>query len=877
MLPEILYYLTIKPLELLFETIFFISYRFIGKPFATIVALSVFVNILVFPLYRRSDMLQAAQREREKEMEPRLSHIKKTFKGDERVLMTQAFYRISDYKPVYALRGMSSLLLQIPFFIAAYRFLSGLELLKGMPSILMKLPWNEAAAYLIADLGAPDGMLKVGGNSINVLPILMTIINIVSGTIYTKGHLLKEKIQLVVTALVFLVLLYNSPSGLVIYWTSNNIFSLIKNLFQTVFIKSKNTARFKNAGLYKAHILYDKLFLVSSLTLALFTGLYIPSTVIADSPLGFVDSYTDISPLMYVVYSASISIGLFVIWIGIYYAFSDHRYRKIISELLFCSSFIAIIDYLMSGSGLGPLTSNYIYDKSPGFETKYIFLNLIIVLIAGFLSGLFLHYLKKFSVTLLLAVLAAAICVSSVNIKTVLREYQDYLRIKSESDEYDLMPSFSLSKTADNVVVIMLDRAVGAMMPYILFERMDLMQTFDGFKYYHDTVSFGRSTNLGMPSVFGGYEYSPFELNKRDNELLSDKNNEALLVLPVLFDSNGYEVTVLDPPYAGYSEIPDLSIYDDYPNINKFISQGKFNDELYYLVEETLEDRKRNTFCFGFTKIMPLFLHNLFYNNGNYNYEHVVSEFSNDDIRISNSINPAFVSWYSVLDNMASMTEINDNSNGSFLMMYNATSHEPNLLQLPEYKPSLHVDNTAFDQEKYFTVNGVHLNMYSSEQISHYHVTMCSLLRIGEWLDYLKEQGVYDNTRIIIVSDHGMYNDYFDGFKFGTPSGKEPVEWYLPLFMVKDFNEHGFKFSDEFMTNADACVAAVSGGVVENPVNPFTGNPLDGHEKIDDKVIVTISKDASVDSQKTVFSPGEWYVVSGSPYDINNWSYYGYE
>ena len=32
-------------------------------------------------------------------------------------------------------------------------------------------------------------------------------------------------------AVIFLVLLYNSPSGLVVYWTCNNIFSLVKNIF----------------------------------------------------------------------------------------------------------------------------------------------------------------------------------------------------------------------------------------------------------------------------------------------------------------------------------------------------------------------------------------------------------------------------------------------------------------------------------------------------------------------------------------------------------------------------------------------------------------------------------------------------------------------
>ena len=35
-------------------------------------------------------------------------------------------------------------------------------------------------------------------------------------------------------ALVFLVILYASPSGLVLYWTMNNVFSLVKNIFYKI-------------------------------------------------------------------------------------------------------------------------------------------------------------------------------------------------------------------------------------------------------------------------------------------------------------------------------------------------------------------------------------------------------------------------------------------------------------------------------------------------------------------------------------------------------------------------------------------------------------------------------------------------------------------
>ena len=58
----------------------------------------------------------------------------------------------------------------------------------------------------IVDLSAPDGLLVVGGVAINLLPILMTVINVVSSSIYLKGFPLKTKVQLYGIALVFFVL-----------------------------------------------------------------------------------------------------------------------------------------------------------------------------------------------------------------------------------------------------------------------------------------------------------------------------------------------------------------------------------------------------------------------------------------------------------------------------------------------------------------------------------------------------------------------------------------------------------------------------------------------------------------------------------------------
>ena len=211
--------LLIEPLQLLFEVIFTVAERLIGNPGLSIVVLSLAMNFLVLPLYKRADAMQEEEREMELRLHDGVAHIKKTFRGDERMMILQTYYRQNHYKPTYVLRGATSLLLEIPFFIAAYQFLSTLSLLNGV------------SFGPIADLSKPDGLLTIAGLSVNILPIIMTAVNLVSCVIFTKGSLLKTKIQLYAMALFFLVFLYTSPSGLVFYWTLNNLFSLVKTIF----------------------------------------------------------------------------------------------------------------------------------------------------------------------------------------------------------------------------------------------------------------------------------------------------------------------------------------------------------------------------------------------------------------------------------------------------------------------------------------------------------------------------------------------------------------------------------------------------------------------------------------------------------------------
>ena len=151
-----LYQLIFMPLQIIFEVIYYLVFKLIGNPGISIIALSFIVNLLVLPLYNRADTMQEAERDIELKLSKGVEHIKKTFKGDEQLMMLQTYYRQNNYSPLDSIKGSISLFLEIPFFVAAYQFLSHLDLLKS------------ASLGPIKDLGAPDGMLTIEGKSINV-------------------------------------------------------------------------------------------------------------------------------------------------------------------------------------------------------------------------------------------------------------------------------------------------------------------------------------------------------------------------------------------------------------------------------------------------------------------------------------------------------------------------------------------------------------------------------------------------------------------------------------------------------------------------------------------------------------------------------------
>ncbi|MBR5057593.1 MAG: hypothetical protein IKX04_03410, partial [Clostridiales bacterium] len=296
------------------------------------------------------------------------------------------------------------------------------------------------------------------------------------------------------------------------------------------------------------------------------------------------------------------------------------------------------------------------------------------------------------------------------------------------------------------------------------------------------------------------------------------------------------------------------------------------------LLDRVDEVRNRNFFFYSLTKISPDLLQQTIYDEGTYNEERFSGkgEVANvtvqkvDGISKSAGYDPDFLNAYSVLTHMQDMTNITDGSQNTFLVMSNDTVHSECLLQEPDYTPEVIVDNTEYDAEHAdrFSLNGVTLDMSQPIQIAHYHINMAAFLQLGEWFDYLREMGVYDNTRIILVSDHG-----YDINTLGVSCNDEDMESYMPLLMFKDFNATGFTVVEDFMTNADTPTLATS-GLIENPTNPFTGHSIDSLLKDGPQLILCSENWNTYKNNGNTFLPGKWFRFDGiDPHDPDNWSY----
>lgn len=632
------------------------------------------------------------------------------------------------------------------------------------------------------------------------------------------------------------------------------------------------------------------LMILCCLYMAILTGLFIPSALIGASPAEFVDAHYYQDPAQYLVSSAALAFGTFVLWGILYGTLLSPKDRKHFTRSMAVLAAVSAMDYMFFGKDYGFISSALQFETAISNHLEKVLLNTGCVLVTT-AAVLFLSR-KKRSVILRIFCLYGCIALtvmSVINISGMEKkagEVQDITdRIKAED------ASFRLDRQGKNVVVIMLDRAVGGLVPYLINEKPELKEQFDGFTYYPNTLSYGYHTNIAAPALFGGYEYTPDGLDSRPELTLKEKHNEALKVMPLNFLEAGYEVTVCDSPYANYQWIPDMSIYDEYPQIRTYNTIGMFDEYKVKMLENLDRNRNRNLYFYSLFRSAPLALQETLYDRGRYLEPEARADEGEGTELIG--VSPIFLNSYMVMKNLGRLTEVTDEGTDTFLMLSNEMTHDVIELREPEYKPGNRIDNTAYETAHGIrrTEDGRELDMAeATEQLRiHYQSDMAAFLLLGDWFDSLRAQGVWDNTRIILVSDHSCYlglsgvdlNEKITDDR--TASRYLAEEWtdttcYNPLLMVKDFGTSGFTTDNAFMTNAETPGLAFE-GTVEEPVNPFTGNPVtreagnlpEHHIVESDWHIVTNCGNSFTDPLRIVFrgtdlfDPDNWTVEEQIP------------
>ncbi|GHT83667.1 membrane protein [Spirochaetia bacterium] len=889
---DFFYTIIIYPIVQIIETIFVLILKVFDNTGFAVIGLSFVVTFLCLPLYIVAEKWQKIERDIIKGLTPGIKRIKAVFKGDEQYMILSTYYRQNHFHPVYALRNSFGILIQIPFFIAAYSYLSHQETLRG------------EHFFFIRDMLRPDTLVRIGSFSLNLLPVLMTAINCISGAVYTKGLPAQNKVQVYGTAAIFLVLLYNSPAGLVLFWTMNNVFSLAKNIFY----KFKNPLRVlyiilsSGAAVFIFYLLFfdthsinkrllligaasivffipllvklifyiertflspllalDKkrlmLFTLSCTLLCILTGLCIPGGVIASSPaeFSFIDQYT--SPFIFLMYSFYKFLGFFVFWpFCIYFLFSK-RIQTILTFLFSFAALNAILSSFAFQGAYGVISTSFNFNTTGvlSMNSPFNILNVLSIVIV-FCAVLFL--IKKGKIPLLITasgiVLASITLLSAYDITQIQSGYHELALRQETSDApvHAITPVFALAKDKPNVIVIMQDCAINGFVKPIFEEHPQLKEQFDGFTLYPNTVSFASHTLMGAPPIWGAYEYTPREINNRDSIPLIEKNNQALLVLPLLFEKEGFTVTVTDPSWANHEWIADTSMYEPYENIDAFNTKSRYS-ALWYAENDFGKDQVtakkiiRNIFWFSILKISPSPLRPVIYDSGWY--------WSTEDFGDSLT---DFIDSYAVLDFLPELT-VYDAEKSAALLITNEATHEPRFLQYPDYAPRSEITDKG---------NGI----FSDNR--YYHVNNAFYLKFGEWLTELKKNGVYDNTRIIIVSDHGAGIDAHIA-DTDIPIPGERREKFNPVLLLKDFNAHGHLKTDmTFMTNADVPVLATA-GIIKNPVNPFSGKPLMTAAGTEGAYITINHMPLAQQHGKYTFRirKDQWIFVRDDIFDAENW------
>ena len=922
---DFIYTLLIAPLEYWMHAALVWGYGHTQNWGWAIVLMSLAVNTVILPIYIKAEKWQEDERALRKSFEEKEAMIKRSFKGQERFAMITTMHRQAGYSPLLSLRSSIGFFLQIPFFFAAYHFLSHFEPLTGV------------SFMGLSDLSQPDAVISLGGFSLNVMPILMTVINLASALIYTHNLTRRDKMQLYAMAAVFLVLLYDAASGLVLYWTCNNIYSLGKNIVyqelgrikpavmkvQSTFCswqQRRSPEVFPKSALYCAPIVlwaigvmlalissnqtsFISEALKTSISLAsdfAFVGAMLVALALAvklklwrhhwilllltlviayyglrvwgkwfffgDNRRGFAvtGGFLFLIPALGILHAgldlrrflfpqthssrSSKPSGTLLVPAGIWLTLLLAAYLPvqayctapeifspaavILAKSLMWSALLGAFfwffgfaaqscgaknfaGYLLAAIAcvltiyafilpldVGTIDAFQIANPEPLFRNFNLFVDIVVVL--GTLA-LFAVIIKKGGAKWLKATFVVLILGSLANGTFLLWQTRGQWKTQETAaaqsaelpDYTDRL--FGFSKTGQNIVVVMLDAFTGTHYREILKAAPELKAELDGFVWHTDMVAAGDSTSSSVASLICGEECTPSKLNAAGSDPLAEKINKQYAKLAnklgddwdiCLYERNWLEEMRLKKhTNQNVLAIRHLSdAFSDRYIATHGIEIGRGNSDNFLLAVSIFSS-------------VPWSGKNLVYKNGRW-FEQLLGDHE------TTLVLRALRDW-SLFEQLSDVSNTKTQKN-TFKFIDTELTHSPWFMDPGKC-------SITIKPKREISPEGIPL--------AHLATEICSLKSLAKWFAWMKNEGIWNNTTVVLASDHSAgddpaFNQLFENTVIPAPSRANA------LMLIKKAGASGELKIDSTPTSAAAISTLWTGKSLRSAVREhFSGKP----------------------------------------------------
>lgn len=185
---------------------------------ASIVVLTVIVRVVLLPLsLKQFRSMQAMQK-----LQPEIKKIQKKYKED-RQKMNQEMMKFYQQNKVNPMGSCLPLVLQIPVFISLFYLLRD--------DLARHLTQNKGWLFI-------DNLTEPATGAALVVLIAIFILSQVGSTLLMATTMdSRQRVLMLALPLVFIIFIVSFPAGLVVYWTTTNIWTVVQQLAFKAVIK----------------------------------------------------------------------------------------------------------------------------------------------------------------------------------------------------------------------------------------------------------------------------------------------------------------------------------------------------------------------------------------------------------------------------------------------------------------------------------------------------------------------------------------------------------------------------------------------------------------------------------------------------------------